>query len=158
MVEGLICYICLDDLFECVLYIQGWLLLLDDEVWVVDVEGCEVGFGEVGELIVCGFYIICGYYCLFEYNVKVFSVDGFYCIGDWVSCDKDGYLVVEGCDKDQINCGGEKIVVEEVENLLIVYLQVYDVIVVVMFDSLFGECICVFVILCQLVFLVLKLK
>lgn len=151
MVEGLICCMWFDDVFEWIVYMQGCLVLDGDEVCIVDVIGVLVVFGEIGELQVCGLYMICGYYWFVVYDVMVFMVDGFYCSGDCVWCIVDGDLVVEGCDKDQINCGGEKVLVEEVENLLFVYLQVYDVVVVVMFDLMFGEWICVFVVVCVFV-------
>ncbi len=128
------------------LHTQGRPLSPDDEVRVVDAEGREVGPGEVGELTVRGPYTIRGYYRLPEHNAKAFSADGFYRTGDRVSRDKDGYLVVEGRDKDQINRGGEKIAAEEVENLLIAHPQVHDATVVAMPDSLLGERTCAFVI------------
>ena len=146
MAEGLICYTRLDDPPERVLHTQGRPLSPDDEVRVVDAEGREVGPGEVGELTVRGPYTIRGYYRLPEHNAKAFSADGFYRTGDRVSRDKDGYLVVEGRDKDQINRGGEKIAAEEVENLLIAHPQVHDATVVAMPDSLLGERTCAFVI------------
>lgn len=125
---------------------------------MVDAEGREVGPGEVGELTVRGPYTIRGYYRLPEHNAKAFSADGFYRTGDRVSRDKDGYLVVEGRDKDQINRGGEKIAAEEVENLLIAHPQVHDATVVAMPDSLLGERTCAFVIPRQPAPSALKLK
>ncbi len=140
------------------LHTQGRPLSPDDEVRVVDAEGREVGPGEVGELTVRGPYTIRGYYRLPEHNAKAFSADGFYRTGDRVSRDKDGYLVVEGRDKDQINRGGEKIAAEEVENLLIAHPQVHDATVVAMPDSLLGERTCAFVIPRQPAPSALKLK
>ncbi|MCO2236183.1 2,3-dihydroxybenzoate-AMP ligase, partial [Pseudomonas aeruginosa] len=105
-----------------------------------------------------GPYTIRGYYRLPEHNAKAFSADGFYRTGDRVSRDKDGYLVVEGRDKDQINRGGEKIAAEEVENLLIAHPQVHDATVVAMPDILLGERTCAFVIPRQPAPSALKLK
>lgn len=48
---------------------------------------------------------------------------------------------------DYINWVGEKIFVEEIEDYLLVYLGVFDVVVVLIFDEYLGECSCVFVIL-----------
>ncbi|WP_353980206.1 (2,3-dihydroxybenzoyl)adenylate synthase [Salinicola endophyticus] len=158
MAEGLICYTRLDDPPERVLHTQGRPLSPDDEVRVVDAEGREVGPGEVGELQVRGPYTIRGYYRLPEHNAITFSEDGFYRTGDRVSRDVDGYLVVEGRDKDQINRGGEKIAAEEVENLLIAHPQVHDAAVVAMPDSLLGERTCAFVIPRQPAPSTLKLK
>lgn len=62
MVEGLVNYICFNDSLEWIINIQGCLMCLDDEVWVVDVDGNLLLCGEVGCLMICGFYIFCGYY------------------------------------------------------------------------------------------------
>lgn len=158
MAEGLICYTRLDDPPERVLHTQGRPLSPDDEVRVVDAEGREVCPGEVGELQVRGPYTIRGYYRLPEHNAKVFSADGFYRTGDRVRRCADGYLVVEGRDKDQINRGGEKVAAEEVENLLIAHPQVHDATVVAMPDSLLGERTCAFIIPRQPAPSALKLK
>lgn len=53
-------------------------MLLFDEVRVLNDDGWDVVFGEIGYLFICGFYMICGYYKVFEYNVRFFIVDGFY--------------------------------------------------------------------------------
>ena len=92
-----------------------------------------------------GPYTIRGYYRLPEHNAKAFSADGFYRTGDRVSRDKDGYLVVEGRDKDQINRGGEDRR-RRGGSLLIAHPQVHDATVVAMPDSLLGERTCAFVI------------
>ena len=58
----------------------------------------------------------------------------------------DGYLMVEGRDKDLINRGGEKIAAEEVENLLLSHPAVADIALVAMPDAFLGERTCAFVI------------
>ncbi|MGP9652846.1 (2,3-dihydroxybenzoyl)adenylate synthase [Halomonas sp. AOP35-4E-18] len=146
MAEGLVCYTRLDDPAEIVLHTQGRPLSPDDEIRVIDREGNPVTEGEIGELQVRGPYTIRGYYRLPEHNAKSFTEDGFYRTGDLVKRCSDGYLVVEGRDKDQINRGGEKVVAEEVENLLIAHPQVLDAAMVAMPDVRLGECTCAFII------------
>ncbi|TRX74490.1 (2,3-dihydroxybenzoyl)adenylate synthase [Pseudomonas mangiferae] len=146
MAEGLLCYTRLDDPPDVVLHTQGRPLCADDEVRVVDDDGQPVADGEVGELQVRGPYTIRGYYRLPAHNATAFTADGFYRTGDRVRRSADGYLVVEGRDKDQINRGGEKVAAEEVENLLIDHPQVHDATVVAMPDPLLGERTCAFVI------------
>lgn len=51
---------------------------------MVDGEGCLVVDGEIGDLLICGFYMICVYYNDLVVNVCSFIEDGFYCIGDCV--------------------------------------------------------------------------
>ena len=146
MAEGLVCYTRLDDPPERLIETQGRPLSPADEVRVVDAEGHDVAEGEVGELLVRGPYTIRGYYRLPGHNAQAFDENGFYRTGDRVRRRADGYLVVEGRDKDQINRGGEKIAAEEVENLLIAHPLVHDAAVVAMPDSLLGERTCAFVI------------
>lgn len=146
MAEGLVCYTRLDDPPERLIETQGRPLSPADEIRVVDAEGHDVADGEVGELRVRGPYTIRGYYRLPGHNARAFDENGFYRTGDRVRRRADGYLVVEGRDKDQINRGGEKIAAEEVENLLIAHPQVHDAAVVAMPDSLLGERTCAFVI------------
>lgn len=100
--------------------------------------------------MMCGLYIFCGYYKSLQYNVSVFDVNGFYCFGDLIFIDLEGYIIVQGCEKDQINCGGEKIVVEEIENLLLRYLVVIYVVLVSMEDELMGEKSCVYLVVKEL--------
>lgn len=146
MAEGLLCYTRLDDREELILHTQGRPLCADDEVRIVDHQGQPVADGEVGELQVRGPYTIRGYYRLPEHNARAFTADGFYCSGDRVRRTAEGYLVVEGRDKDQINRGGEKVAAEEVENLLIDHPQVHDAALVAMPDALLGESTCAFIV------------
>lgn len=146
MAEGLLCYTRLDDPQALILHTQGRPLCADDEVRIVDEQGQPVADGEVGELQVRGPYTIRGYYRLPEHNAKAFTADGFYCSGDRVRRTPEGYLVVEGRDKDQINRGGEKVAAEEVENLLINHPQVHDAALVAMPDALLGESTCAFIV------------
>ena len=58
----------------------------------------------------------------------------------------NGYLVVEGRAKDQINRGGEKISAEEIENHLLAHPDVVDVALVAVPDKFLGERSCAYVI------------
>ncbi len=91
----------------------------DDEVWVADAEGNPLPQGEVGRLMTRGPYTFRGYYKSPQHNASAFDANGFYCSGDLISIDPDGYITVQGREKDQINRGGEKIAAEEIENLLL---------------------------------------
>lgn len=146
MAEGLLCYTRLNDPLDRILHTQGRPLSADDEVRIMDRDGNPVADGEVGELQVRGPYTIRGYYRMPDHNATAFTADGFYCTGDLVKRDQDGYLSVEGRDKDQINRGGEKVAAEEVENLLIAHPHVHDAAVVAMPDSVLGERVCAFVV------------
>jgi len=139
MAEGLICCTRLGDADHLVAQTQGKPVSPGDEVRIVDEHGSPVPDGMVGELQVRGPYTIRGYYRLAEHNAKAFTADGFYRSGDRVQRTAEGYLIVEGRDKDQINRGGEKVSAEEVENLLISHPQVRDAAVVASPDPILGE-------------------
>ncbi|WP_339195712.1 (2,3-dihydroxybenzoyl)adenylate synthase [Solibacillus sp. FSL R5-0449] len=147
MAEGLVNYTRLDDPDEIVIHTQGRPMSPYDEVKIVDDEDQELPVGETGHLLTRGPYTIQGYYKAPEHNEKAFTKDGFYRTGDIVRCTEDGYLIVEGRAKDQINRGGEKIAAEEVENMLLAHPAVHDAAIVGMPDYYMGEKSCAFIIL-----------
>ncbi|NTX57767.1 (2,3-dihydroxybenzoyl)adenylate synthase, partial [Myxococcus sp. CA039A] len=146
MAEGLVNYTRLDDSEELIVNTQGRPISVDDEVRIVDEDGQDVATGETGQLLTRGPYTIRGYYKAEAHNARAFTSDGFYCTGDLVRMTADGYLVVEGRAKDQINRGGDKVAAEEVENHLLAHPEVHDAAVVSMPDAFLGERTCAFVI------------
>ncbi|MFC0337989.1 2,3-dihydroxybenzoate-AMP ligase [Kushneria avicenniae] len=154
MAEGLVNYTGLDDPIELINTTQGQPMSALDEVLVVDDDDQPVPPGGVGHLITRGPYTIPGYFVApvegdepeGAHNQCAFTADGFYRTGDRVQMTPDGYLIVEGRDKDQINRGGEKVAAEEVENQLLAHDSVHDVAVVAMPDPYLGERVCAFVV------------
>ncbi|QRO00437.1 (2,3-dihydroxybenzoyl)adenylate synthase [Archangium violaceum] len=146
MAEGLVNYTRLDDPEELIVTTQGRPISPDDEIRVVDEEGNEVAPGETGQLLTRGPYTIRGYYMAEAHNARAFTPDGFYHTGDLVRVTLEGYLVVEGRAKDQINRGGDKVAAEEVENHLLAHPSVHDAAVVAIPDPFLGERTCAFVI------------
>ena len=146
MAEGLVNYTRLDDPEEKVIHTQGRPMSPDDEVRVLDEEGNPVAPGEPGALHTRGPYTFRGYYQSPAHNARVFDAEGFYCSGDLVVQDADGYLTVVGRQKDQINRGGEKIAAEEVENQLLHHPAITHAALVSMPDSAMGEKSCAFIV------------
>ncbi|MEV6345859.1 AMP-binding protein [Actinoplanes sp. NPDC051851] len=146
MAEGLVNYTRLDDPDEIVLHTQGRPLSPDDEIRIVDDRDRPVPDGTVGHLLTRGPYTIRGYWHADEHNREAFTADGFYRTGDLVRRRPDGYLVVEGRAKDQINRGGEKIAAEEVENHLLTHPAVHDAAVVAVPDPYLGERTCAYLV------------
>ncbi|WP_342376714.1 (2,3-dihydroxybenzoyl)adenylate synthase [Bacillus thuringiensis] len=146
MAEGLVNYTRLDDPEEIIIHTQGRPMSALDEIRVVDEYDNDVKPGEVGSLLTRGPYTIRGYYKAEEHNARSFTKDGFYRTGDLVKVNEQGYIIVEGRDKDQINRGGEKVAAEEVENHLLAHDAVHDVAIVSMPDDYLGERTCAFVI------------
>jgi 2,3-dihydroxybenzoate-AMP ligase len=146
MAEGLVNYTRLDDPDAIALETQGRPISPHDEVRVVDDDDRDVEPGQVGHLLTRGPYTIRGYYRADAHNEKAFTRDGFYRTGDLVRRTREGYLVVEGRAKDQINRGGEKIAAEEVENHVLAHPAVRDAALVAMPDSHLGERSCAFLV------------
>ncbi|WP_413740495.1 (2,3-dihydroxybenzoyl)adenylate synthase [Sodalis sp. RH14] len=149
MAEGLVNYTRLDDDDEHIFTTQGRPISPDDEVWVADGQGNPLPPGRVGRLMTRGPYTFRGYYQSPEHNAAAFDADGFYCSGDLIELTDDGYLKVQGREKDQINRGGEKIAAEEVENLLLRHPHVVNAALVSMTDALMGEKSCAYIVVTQ---------
>ncbi|MBV6697768.1 (2,3-dihydroxybenzoyl)adenylate synthase [Kitasatospora aureofaciens] len=145
MAEGLLNYTRPEDPDQTVLETQGRPLAAHDELRIVGPDDREVPPGETGELLVRGPYTIRGYYRAPEANRAAFTPDGFYRSGDLVRRLPGGHLMVEGRVKDVINRGGDKVPVEEVENLLLAHPAVHDAALVGVPDDALGErsCACV---------------
>lgn len=146
MAEGLVNYTRLDDDMSHILTTQGRPISDDDEVWVADEQGHPLPPGVTGRLMTRGPYTFRGYYNSPEHNAASFDAQGFYCSGDLIAIAEDGYITVQGREKDQINRGGEKIAAEEVENLLLRHEDVIHAALVSMEDSLMGEKSCAFIV------------
>jgi 2,3-dihydroxybenzoate-AMP ligase len=146
MSEGTLMFVRASDPEEVKLETCGRPVCEDDEVKLLDDEGCEVPDGEVGEFTVRGPYTLRGYFGVPEYNARQFTPDGFYRSGDLMRKHPSGNYVVEGRKKDLINRGGEKISAEEVENLILMHPAVQNVACVPMPDPAMGEKMCACVI------------
>jgi 2,3-dihydroxybenzoate-AMP ligase len=142
--EGLLNLTRLDDPDDIVLHSSGAPICPDDEIKILDENGNEVADSEMGELVTRGPYTICGYYNAPQINARAFTADGFYRMGDYVR-RRGRYLTVEGRKNDLINRGGEKVSVDEVENLILKHPAVRGVAVVAMPDPVYGERACAFV-------------
>ncbi|MFZ4963140.1 (2,3-dihydroxybenzoyl)adenylate synthase [Pseudomonas gingeri] len=149
MAEGLLSFTGLDDSPHRICTTQGRPLSPADEVLIVDDEDRPLPAGEKGHLLVRGPYTLRGYYGAPEHNRHAFRADGFYRTGDLARYDAEGYLSLCGREKEQINRGGEKIAVDEVEGLLLSHPMIYDAAVVGLPDEFLGEKSCAFVILRQ---------
>lgn len=147
MAEGLMTFVRPDDPEDVRLETVGRAVSPDDEVRLVDEDGREVAFGDVGEMCCRGPYTLRGYFRAAEYNARVFTPDGFYCSGDLMRQHHSGNFIVEGRKKDLINRGGEKISAEEIENLILSHSAVQNVACIPVPDPQLGERMCACVIL-----------
>lgn len=139
MAEGLVNYTRADDSDEMRLHTQGRPMSEIDEIRVVDDNDVPVAEGESGHLLTRGPYTIRGYYNEPHTNVKSFTEDGFYRTGDIVRLHPTGDIEVTGRAKDQINRNGEKIAVDEIEDVALTHPHVYDAVAVGLPDEAVGE-------------------
>src|ERR1700674_3349968 len=147
MAEGLIMFVRIGDPEDVQLEPVGRPVCPDDEVRILDDDGCDVPFGQTGELCCRGPYTLRGYFGVPEYNARVFTPDGFYRSGDLMRQHSSGNYIVEGRKKDLINRGGEKISAEEVENLILSHPSVKNVACIPIPDPDLGERMCACVLL-----------
>jgi 2-hydroxy-7-methoxy-5-methyl-1-naphthoate---CoA ligase len=146
MAEGLINLTRLDDPDEVVCHTQGRPISPDDELMLVDADGRPSAPGEPGVLLTRGPCTPRGYYLAPEQNARSFTEDGWFRTGDIVRLRPDGYLVVEGRDKDMINRAGEKISAEEVENFAYQVTGVSAAAAVAMPHPELGEQVCLYLV------------
>jgi 2,3-dihydroxybenzoate-AMP ligase len=144
--EGLLNLSPLDADDDTILTSSGEPMCPADEIKVLDENDLEVPDGERGELVTRGPYTIRGYYNAPEINARAFTADGFYRMGDIVT-KRGRTIYCEGRKGDLINRGGEKISIDEVENLILKHPAVHSVALVAMPDATYGERACACVVL-----------
>jgi thioesterase domain-containing protein len=88
------------------------------DVAVMDEAGRLLDQGETGEVVVRGPSITSGYEANPQANASAFT-DGWFRTGDQGRFDHEGYLVLTGRLKEQINRGGEKFAPLEVDQVLL---------------------------------------
>jgi thioesterase domain-containing protein/acyl carrier protein len=88
------------------------------DVAVMDETGRLLDQGETGEVVIRGPSITSGYESNPQANASAFT-DGWFRTGDQGRFDSDGYLVLTGRLKEQINRGGEKFAPLEVDQVLL---------------------------------------
>lgn len=111
---------------------------------VVDEEGHTVAPCVAGELQLKGDNIACGYWQRESDYHSTFSDDGWFCTGDIVTRDNDGYYRVTDRKKDMFISGGENVYPAEVEALLVKYPGIRELAVVGVPDEKWGEVGCLF--------------
>jgi acyl-CoA synthetase (AMP-forming)/AMP-acid ligase II len=115
------------------------------EIRVVDADGNELPFGEVGEIICRSTQNMKGYWNLPDATASTLR-GGWLYTGDAGYVDADGYLYIHDRIKDMIISGGENIYPAEVESCLFGNPKVADVAVIGVPDEKWGEAVKAFVV------------
>jgi len=111
----------------------------DAEVKVVDDKGNTLPPGEQGELCVKGTCVTNGYLNKPDATREAFDAQGWFHSGDIAYMDEGGYAYIVDRKKDMINVGGEKVFPSEVEDMMLEYPKIKDLVIVGIPDDLKGE-------------------
>jgi oxalate---CoA ligase len=87
---------------------------------IVSPEGSDLPVGEAGEIVIQGDNVIAGYEDAPEANARSFR-DGWFHTGDNGYLDAEGFLFLTGRLKEMINRGGEKITLQEIDDVLLAH-------------------------------------
>jgi acyl-CoA synthetase (AMP-forming)/AMP-acid ligase II len=115
---------------------------------IIDDEGNDLPYGEVGEIAAMGPSVHLGYLNNPDANRDSFTADDWFRTGDLGQfVDADGNLRISGRKKEIINRGGKKYFPREIEELLYEHPKIVQVAVVGTPDARLGErnCLCVVV-------------
>ncbi len=95
---------------------------------IIDENGNEAASGEMGEIVVSGKNIFSGYYQR-EELLKQVLINNWVRTGDLGSVNEDGFVRLEGRISDTVNIAGYLVNPTEVENVIIAYKNISDVLV-----------------------------
>ena len=116
------------------------------ELKILDDNDCELGAGEVGEIVLRGENLLKGYFKNSEATAKAFR-SGWFHTGDVGYRDADGFLFIVDRKSDMIIRGGENIYPREIDEVLYQHPAVQDAATVGAPDKLYGEEVKAFVVL-----------
>lgn len=118
------------------------------EVAVMDGHGTLLSSGQTGEVVIRGTNVIQEYEDNSEANKEGF-INGWFRTGDLGYLDMEGYLFLKGRLKELINRGGEKILPQEVEELLLEHPAVAQAVIFAIPHATLGEDVAAAVVLRQ---------
>lgn len=112
------------------------------EVKITDTRtGQKVSPGEIGQIEIRGPNVCKGYWRRPNQTAKEFQPDGFFITGDLGKVDSDGFLHIEGRNKDLIISGGYNVYPKEIELFLDRQPGVLESVVIGVPHSDFGEAV-----------------
>ena len=123
----------------------------NEEVFIVDADGKQVGPGETGELVVRGLNVMQGYWNRPEETVKTFRPgryrgETFLHTGDLFRKDEENRFYFVGRIDDMIKTKGERVSPKEIENVLCTIPGIGEVSVKGVPDDILGQAIKVFIV------------
>jgi len=123
----------------------------NEEVFVVDENGREVGPGQVGELVIRGSNVMQGYWNAPEETARTFRPGKYrgevlLYSGDLFKRDEEGFLYFVARRDDMIKTKGERVSPKEIENALCEMEGVAEAAVIGVPDEILGQAIKAFVV------------
>jgi acyl-CoA synthetase (AMP-forming)/AMP-acid ligase II len=115
------------------------VMIGDFQAKVVGLDGEELPFGEIGELLIKGDCVANGYFGLQEESQEAFTADGWLYTGDMVILDETGYIYFKGRKKEMYIQSGYNVYPVEVENLLTTHPKISIAAGIGVPDSFYGE-------------------
>lgn len=115
-----------------------------NQIKIVNSEGQEAATNEIGELWLKGKHLFKFYWKNDEETKKAFH-DEWFKTGDLARKDEDGFVYIAGRKKEMIISGGENVYPLEIEHWLQSHDHVYEVAVVGLPHSKWGEMVAAFV-------------
>ena len=118
----------------------------NEEVWIVDDAGIQVGPGVVGELVVRGSNVMRGYWGLPEETARVLKPGKYpgevvLYTGDLFKMDEEGFFYFVARRDDMIKSRGERISPKEIEECLCALENVAEAAVIGVPDEILGQAI-----------------
>jgi long-chain acyl-CoA synthetase len=123
----------------------------NEEVFIVNEDGQEVGPGEVGELVVRGSNVMQGYWNAPEETARVYRpgryrADTLLYTGDLFRKDEEGFLYFVARKDDMIKTKGERVSPKEIEDALCEMDGVVEAAVIGVPEEIFGQAIKAFIV------------
>jgi long-chain acyl-CoA synthetase len=112
---------------------------------LIDENGTDVPYGEIGELLVSGPNVMAGYYNLPGESARAIR-NGWLYTGDLACTDAEGYLYITDRLKDMIITSAENIYPREIEELLYSHPSIQEAAVIGIPDPLRGQTVCAFIV------------
>ncbi len=115
------------------------------EIRIAAENGCALGPGEVGEVLIRSPFVCRGYWNRPDWTAEALR-DGWWHTGDLARRDEEGFIYIAGRRKDMIKSGAENIYPTEVEQAIATLNGVAEVGVIGVPDDEWGESVAAFVV------------
>ena len=119
------------------------------EVKIINEQGEQLGFDEVGELCIRGPQVMQGYWCNEDETNKVFDADGWLHSGDIAKISEDYYITLVDRKKDMIIVSGFNVYPNQIEDVITDYPNVLECAAIGVAHEETGEMIKVFLVVSE---------